>query len=347
MKNILVVGAFGYHNNSLDGQSIKTRNVYNLIKEKSNSRLNYFCTSFAKRRPYRIVILLWKLLWADKVVLIPCINNITYTFPLIYLIGKFVNYDIIHICIGSFHKDYFLGLNGLRAHGLQLLLSKRILAFLPETTSVNNCLVNELGFNNTEIFPNFRPIPSIPEPIHNGTGTLKLVFMARIQKKKGYDIIFEFAKYAEFNRLNLTIDFYGQIDKEESTDFLQKVEESSIVEYKGYLRPEQITNTLCRYDILLLPTRYYMEGFPGTILDAYIAGLPVVVTEWINSHEFVKNGETGFIVDFINPQNQFNQQIINLYYDRELLYKLKKRARKECFNYSEQHAWSILNKYLQ
>lgn len=347
MKNILVVGAFGYHNNSLDGQSIKTRNVYNLIKEKSNSRLDFFCTSLAKRRPHRAVILLWKLLWADKVVLIPCRNNITYTFPVIYLIGKFVKYDIIHICIGSFHKDYFLGLNGLRAHRLQLLLSKRILAFLPETTSVNNCLINELGFKNTEILPNFRPIPTIPEPTHNCTGTLKLVFMARIQKMKGYDIVFEFAKYAEIKRLNLAIDFYGQIEKEEATDFLQKVKESSVVEYKGYLRPEQITNTLCQYDILLLPTRYYMEGFPGTVLDAYIAGIPVIVTEWINSHEFVKNGETGYIVDFENPQDMFNQCIIDLYNDRDLLYILKKRARKECFKYSKQYAWSILSKYLQ
>lgn len=347
MKNILVVGAFGYHNNSLDGQSIKTRNVYNLIKENSNSHIDYFCTSLAKRRPYRVVILLWKLLWANKVVLIPCRNNITYTFPMIYLIGVLVRYDIIHICIGSYHRNYFLGLNGLKAHKLQLFLSKRILAFLPETISVNNCLINELGFKNTEIFPNFRPIPSIPEPRYNNSGTLKLVFMARIQKMKGYDIIFEFAKYAEINRLNLTIDFYGQIEKEESSDFLQKVKDSTIVEYKGYLRPEVITNTLCQYDILLLPTRYYMEGFPGTVLDAYIAGLPVIVTEWINSHEFVTNGKTGFIVNFENPQSMFNQRIIDLYNDRELLYKLKKEARNECFKYSEQYAWSILSKYLQ
>lgn len=346
-KNVLIVGAFGYHNNSLDGQSIKTRNVYNLVKENSNDHLEFFCTSHAKSQPYRIVKLLWQLFKADKVILIPCRNNITYTFPLIYLIGLIVRYDVIHICIGSYHKNYFCGLNGLKAHPLQLWLSKKILAFLPETKSVNECLINELGFKNTEIFPNFRPIPSIPNPIYNKEDSLKLVFMARVQKMKGYDIIFEFAKYAEDNGLNITIDFYGQIESEESTEFMQKVKMNSKTEYKGYLEPEQITQTLCNYDVLLLPTRYYMEGFPGTILDAYIAGIPVIVTEWINSHEFVINGKTGFIVDFENPQDQFNQCIVNLYNARELLFNLKQQARKECFKYSEQSAWSILSKYLQ
>lgn len=128
-KNVLIVGAFGYHNNSLDGQSIKTRNVYNLVKENSNDHLEFFCTSHAKRQPYRIAKLIWQLFKADKVILIPCRNNITYTFPLIYLIGLIVRYDIIHICIGSYHKNYFCGLNGLKAHPLQLWLSKKILAF--------------------------------------------------------------------------------------------------------------------------------------------------------------------------------------------------------------------------
>ena len=30
MKNIFIIGAFGYSNNQLDGQTIKTRNVYDL-----------------------------------------------------------------------------------------------------------------------------------------------------------------------------------------------------------------------------------------------------------------------------------------------------------------------------
>ena len=33
MNKVLVIGAFGYENNQLDGQTIKTRNVYNLLLE--------------------------------------------------------------------------------------------------------------------------------------------------------------------------------------------------------------------------------------------------------------------------------------------------------------------------
>ena len=41
------------------------------------------------------------------------------------------------------------------------LQSKKILAFLPETKSVNECLINELGFKNTEIFIKLRELNTL------------------------------------------------------------------------------------------------------------------------------------------------------------------------------------------
>ena len=45
MKKILVLGYFGYQTNQLDGQTVKTRDVYRLAKEQlTNCDVEYFDT---------------------------------------------------------------------------------------------------------------------------------------------------------------------------------------------------------------------------------------------------------------------------------------------------------------
>lgn len=39
---------------------------------------------------------------------------------------------------------------------------------------------------------------------------------------------------------------------------------------------------------MLLPTHYYTEGLPGSVLDAYMSGIPIIVSRWKHASEFVK-----------------------------------------------------------
>ena len=103
---------------------------------------------------------------------------------------------------------------------------------------------------------------------------------------------------------------------------------------------------MAQYDVLLLPTKFYTEGFPGSVLDSYIAGIPVIVTEWKYSHEFVKDGQTGFIVPFENGLDEMVGKIKLLFDGRDTLAQMKLYAKEECRKYSEDKAWSIINKYL-
>ena len=119
-----------------------------------------------------------------------------------------------------------------------------------------------------------------------------------------------------------------------------------IVEYKGQLSTERIVDTLCNYDVMLFPTNYYTEGFPGTVLDAYISGIPVIATEWMHAREFIEDDKSGYIVPFENSQTAFNNRVITLYKDRTLLNKMKKESRARVTMYTEEKAWSVLKKYL-
>lgn len=347
MKRIFVLGAFGEVTNSVSGQAVKTKNVYRLITEHSDAKITKMDTSTIKRRPWLFFSLFINIVRADKIVIIPCLNNLSYLFPCVYFFSKITKADIIHICIGGWQVEYFMGNERFKPHPLQLRQSKKIMAFLPEMVKVDNDLKELLEFKNTEMFPNFRFMNGNTERIETSSNILRLVFLARVDKKKGYDTIFNFAQEIEKNRYDITIDFYGPINDADKEEFLSLVEShKGCVSYKGVLQQNEVTEHLWNYDVMLLPTTIYTEGFPGTILDAYIAGIPVIATEWKHSHEFIDDEKTGFIVPFEDCQDGFNDKILTLYKDREMLSLMKANAFEKRLQYSDQKAWSVLEKYL-
>lgn len=346
MKKVLVVGAFGYENNQLDGQTIKTRNVYALLLKKHEGKHSYIDTLSLRKKPWLGFVMLYKLISCNTLIILPCLNNLTVLFPVFYYMSRIFRFDIISICIGGWQVEYFLGTEKFRRHLWQMNMSKKIKAFLPEMTRVNDDLINQCGFTNTEVFPNFRKLNRSTQVITNMRG-LRLVFMARVNRMKGYDVIFDSLHFIRENCPDSTVDFYGGVASEDKDDFMSKVEANcDIVSYKGLLAPDVIHDTLKNYDVMLLPTKYYTEGFPGSILDAFISGIPVIVTEWKHSHEFVSDGNTGIIVPFENNQVDFNNAILNLYKDRHKLNLMKIAAYNEANKYSEEAAWNVIKKYL-
>lgn len=348
MKNILLLGAFGFMNEKLDGQTIKTRDIYRLLKKNHDGKVFIFDTLKVKitKNPLYLFELLLLLIKVDVVIIAPASHSMATLYPVIYKLSSILRYDLIMTCVGGWQVEFFLGGHGYTAHPRELKISKKIRAFLPEMENVNKYLINNLGFTNTEVFPNFRFVA--PFVTHSNEGKVfKVVFMARVDRMKGYDTIFEFAKLIEKENLNITIDFYGQLEPGDEDDFTIKVESNSTVcSYKGPLRPSEIYETLSSYDVLVLPTKYYTEGFPGSILDAYISGIPVIVTEWKHSHEFVSDGENGIIVPFDDCQEAFNNAVLSLYYDKKKLDYMKSKTSKEAIKYSPDSAWKVISKYL-
>ena len=347
MKSICVLGAFGYDTNKLDGQTVKTRNVWQLLQKYYDGSIYGVDTMHIRKKPLTVFKLLWYLIKCRTLIIIPCLNNLTYVFPVTYYLSKLLRYDIIHICIGGWQVEYFKGDERFMAHPMQLRQSKKIKAFLPEMIKVDDDLKNDLGFTNTEMFPNFRFMSEDKKLKETASETLRLVFLARVDKKKGYDSIFNFAQTVADKGYNIKIDFYGPVNDDDKDDFLSLIEQhKDVSSYKGVLQQDEVTRCLINYDVMLLPTEIYTEGFPGSILDAYIAGIPVIATEWKHSHEFIDDKFTGFIVPFGDCQNEFNDKILTLYNDRELLSQMKKNAFEKRLNYSDRFAWSILSKYV-
>lgn len=345
-KKIYVVGAFGYLTNQLDGQTIKTRNIYQLLQDRFDSSVLYFDTLAVRKRPFDLFKLLFELIKCNTLILVPCKGNLTYLFPVAYLLSKIFNYKIVIICIGGWQYEYFMGLGKYRPHKLQMNLCRKIRAHLPEMKIVHDELVEHCSFTNSEVFPNFRFIQQ--RPITENTGALKLVFMARIRKDKGFPQIFKALDILKSNHMDVTMDFYGQINPSDKSEFLNLLEShKENTRYCGPLTPSNIIETLREYDVMLLPTRNYAgEGFPGTILDSFIAGLAVIATEWKYSHEFIEDGKVGYIIPFDDCVQPLAEKIAYLDTHRDILLDFKRNSLNEAKKYDDNAAWEVLSKYL-
>lgn len=332
---ILVLGYFGYVTNQLDGQTIKTRNVYNLLKEKSQGKIEYFDTQSFKSSKLNILKMFWMIVKADYIFYLPAHNNLKYIFPLIYILAKISNTKINYLVIGGWLSKF---LTNKKIHRSML---KDINGIYVETDSLLRDL-SEYNFGNLHKLYNFRMIDIEKiEPSKDIDKNIKLVFMARVHPMKGVDVLFKLDnRIRKIGLKNISIDIYGQILKSYENEFLEKLK-SSHINYRGAIEPSDIYNVLPSYDLMIFPTKYYTEGFPGTILDAYISGLPVISTEWLNAKEFILDGETGCISEFNNDE-LFVQKVIDLLGNIDEINELKRKVVLRRQLYSTNAIWDTL-----
>ena len=251
-KSVFIVGAFGYCNNQLDGQTIKTRNILKLMQVRYQGTVSFFDTLSTRKHPLGIFKLFSGLIHCHTLLLVPCRGNLAYFLPVAYCLSKLFRYEIIVICVGGWQIEYFTGKQGYRAHKLAMQCCKNIKAHLPEMLSVHNELTTHYGFRNSEVFPNFRFFNQAP--VTENSGTLRLVYLARIRTEKGFASIFKALDILKAKNIDVSIDFYGQIYDRDKKDFMSLISShKDNAHYCEAIDPKHINERLRQYDVMLLP----------------------------------------------------------------------------------------------
>lgn len=339
-RKVLVLGYFGYFNNQLDGQTIKTRNIYELYLLKTGGKVDVdkFDTQCFKYSKISFFNMLWKICRCEKLVYLPAHNNLKYLFPIIFVLCWLKRIEILYFVVGGWLAEY------LESKRLHTIFLSKVRAILTESSDLSNSLIAKYHFKNVITFPNFRIHSFTPTFVQN-QDHFRIVFMARINRMKGIDYVFRLANHFERIALGnrpVIIDFYGPIEKNDDDYFHKQLNKYENITYQGVLQPEQIYETLNNYDLMVFPTRYFTEGFPGTVLDAYISGLPVVATHWKHATDIITHEETGFIVPFEKSEENFIEAVVKIYKDNDLLIKMKHNAYKQSLKYSSEGVWNIL-----
>ncbi len=155
------------------------------------------------------------------------------------------------------------------------------------------------SFNpNIHWFPNVRSAtltPNLPRSYSK-----RLVYVGTINEEKGMNELVSLSKRLD---ASYTLDIYGPII---DAKYSKEMFERSGVNYKGALSPEKVVELINSYDVLLLPTFWKGEGYPGVIIEAFSLGLPVVATRLKGIMEMVQEGENGKLIDAKNIQQLFD-----------------------------------------
>lgn len=76
MKKVLVLGYFGYITEQLDGQTVKTRDVYRLAQEQLNDfSVQYFDTQSLQKNRLLLFRMFWNVICCKKLIYLPAHNN--------------------------------------------------------------------------------------------------------------------------------------------------------------------------------------------------------------------------------------------------------------------------------
>ncbi|MDM1355970.1 glycosyltransferase [Myroides marinus] len=339
---ITVIGNFGYASGKLDGQTVKTRSLYTLLETNSSliKDLKYYDTSLLKNNKMLFFSLSKDVVTSDKIFYLPAQNSLRFFFPFLFVFCKICNTKINYFVVGGWLKDL------LTSHKyLQIMLSK-IECIFSETYIIKKELEKSFKFKNVSYFPNFRSCYYSPTFNKVDVDSVRLVYVGRINENKGIsDLCLVLNDLRKIGVVNFIIDLYGQVDSVYQEEFNILLEKFEFISYKGALNPQEIYDVVGKYDLMLFPTKYYTEGLPGTVLDAYLSGVPVIGSGWKHSEEFIVNRVTGFIYGF-NDLNGFKNLMIEILSDGSILNEMKIQAWKKSREFAEDYALSILKKSL-
>jgi glycosyltransferase involved in cell wall biosynthesis len=175
------------------------------------------------------------------------------------------------------------------------------------------------GIAHVRWFPNNRPLPKLPADAPRGRELARrFVFVSRVNRSKG---VYEILQASRRLPSGASVDFYGPFDDDLGTHIFKEFPSAS---YRGILAPESVADRLSEYDVLLLPTYYPREGYPGIIIEAFAAGLPVICTRWLCLDELV-NERCGILVTPKDPSSLL-EAMLRIMRDSTLFGRLQRGA---------------------
>jgi len=210
----------------------------------------------------------------DYLYIAPIIISISKLYGLKVVLRKFAgNFEKIYEKSNRLKKTVFRYV--LRNSDIQFWETKSLVSFGQKLGK------NSLWFPNVRVRSNIMRDEDLPYK-------RRFIFLSRVEKVKGIDVLKEcFASLPE----GYHVDIYGPVKDYELSQLTGKN-----FTYVRALEAFEVTEILSKYDVLVLPSMWKGEGYPGIIIESYSVGLPVVASIIGAIPEIVEDGKTGFLV---------------------------------------------------
>lgn len=332
-----IIGHFGGNENYNDGQTVKVKSLYTGLKNElpNTIKVDKVDTYYLKKNKLKLISAFLKcLLFDKKIIFLPATNGRKILFPLMHYIRIIFNKEIYHDCIGgalvkeiAINPKWKKYLNGFKINWME------------SEIQVTNLKKN--GIKNAEYLPNFKNINPLPESKLKMEFDMPIRFctFSRVLPMKGIeDAAFAVAHANKhFGEKKAILDIYGPIQSgyEEWFEHLM-IKYGGNINYCGNIDPLKSVEVLKDYFALLFPTRYFTEGMPGTIIDAFFSGVPVISRKWAYCDQLICNDYNGISYSF-DDSKLLNSIIIECIDNPNHIIKMRNNCLLSSKKYTEKY----------
>lgn len=124
-------------------------------------------------------------------------------------------------------------------------------------------------------------------------GCMKLIYLSRIEQKKGLELLFEILAAAEFH-YHLEIAGTGEeAYLQELKALADDLQIAPHISWLGMLNKEEKFIRLAKNHLFVLPS--YDENFANVVIESLFAGTPVWITENVGLSDYVSENQLGWV----------------------------------------------------
>lgn len=335
MGRICVCGAFRLWDVPKGGQEVKTCILADTLETKYGKiyRIDTLAKDSRIKMPFQLLL---AMITCTDVVILPAHNGLVVLSKLLSKLNKLFHRRLHYSVIGGWLQDL------LPNHPDVMKALHDFTGIYVETKTMMDAL-QKLGFTNVYVVPNCKPLSIIKK---NDLDTsysepYKLVTFSRVTEKKGIgtaaNSVMKLNK--KYGRKVFTLDIYGPVDPGEDESWFAELRKSftDAITYRGNAPFDKSVEILSGYFALLFPTQYFTEGIPGTIIDAYAAGVPVIASKWKSFADVVEEGITGLGYDF-NTTTDLEKIMEKIITDPSIITNLKQGCVRKANDFLPQNA---------
>ncbi len=340
MKKICIIGHFGFGKVLLNGQTIKTKIITEELKNQfgKESLVLLDLAGGIKRIPYLFFKIPFVLLKCDNLIMMPVENGLKFLTPLLSIWNSVFKRRLHYVVIGGWLPKFISDKKWLKKglckfHGVYV-----------ETNTMKLAL-EKYGLNNVFVLHNCKKLDILSNEklVYPAGVPLKLCTFSRVMREKGIEDAANavMTANAELGFQAFSLDIYGQIDTNQTEwfDILQK-KFPYYIRYRGLVPFDKSVDVLKEYFALLFPTYYEGEGFAGTLIDAFSAGVPVIASDWKYNTEIV-NENVGYVYS-TGDQTAFINILKKIAANPSLILSKKKCCIEEANKYRIDKAVQVL-----
>lgn len=221
--------------------------------------------------------------------------------PILYFKSFFVKSKLILLPAGGDFTGELNELPRILRRAYLKMLQK--FEFIGTETPILADKLRVLGIKKVILVPNPRKGVKIDRKEFN-LNSINLFFISSIKKTKGIEDISEAVKILNKKNYNCQLQIFGRIKNGYEKRFHSLVQSSTNIYFHGLIDNKVLIKTLAaEADCLLLPTYYKGEGLPGILVEAGLAKVPIIITNYKGAESYFKDEVNALFVKEKNPED--------------------------------------------